>query len=591
MRMIPAKRRATGTVAPHWRLAGLIKNWTPQLSPAKHIRWDWRLNEPEHAEPEGVALAEPSCLQASSWEIGKAHSFLIGWFDLYEPPNFDDLEPPEESGSDSSPASDPDPEQALHRNLLMRLTAVLQPPLPSLLMPDSVLTWHLPLLGYQQEGILALTAKRELLLADDMGLGKTIQAIAALRLLFFQGTIQRALVVMPASLIRQWRHEFRLWAPELRVVPMVGTASERASLWRLSAHVKLISYETLREDVMGLRDSPALRDEWSVVVLDEASKIKNRETDTARACKRLPRERRWALTGTPLENRLEEVVSILEFLQGDPGERIHLPTTPHAIVGQLRELQLRRKKEQVLTELPPKQIYELFIELPAPQRAAYEVAEREGIVQLQQAGSRVTVTHVLELITRLKQLCNFDPVSQRSAKLEDIKQRVQTLVEEGHRALIFSQFIDSNFGVQRVAEYLKEFRPLLFTGSISQQERATAVQRFLSIPEHKVLILSLRSGGMGLNLQAASYVFHLDRWWNPAIEDQADSRAHRMGQVYPVTVFRYICADTIEERIDTILREKRNLFQEIVDDVSLNLSTALSEEELFGLFHLSKTRE
>lgn len=453
-------------------------------------------------------------------------------------------------------------------------------------MPDSVLPWHRPLLGYQHEGILALTTKQGLLLADDMGLGKTIQAIAALRLLFFQGRIRRALVVMPASLIRQWQHEFRLWAPELTVVPVAGTASERASLWRLPAHVKLVSYETLREDVMGLRDSPALRSEWSVVVLDEASKIKNRETGTARACKRLPRERRWALTGTPLENRLEEVVSILEFLQSSPGEPTHLPVTPHAIVEQLRELQLRRKKEQVLVDLPPKQVYELFVELPAPQRAAYEIAERDGIVQLQEAGSQVTVTHVLELITRLKQLCNFDPVSQRSAKLEDIKHRVQTLVDEGHRALIFSQFIDSDFGVQRAAEYLREFRPLSFTGSMSQQQREQAVEQFLATPEHKVLILSLRSGGLGLNLQAASYVFHLDRWWNPAIEEQADSRAHRMGQVYPVTVFRYICVDTIEERIDAILREKRSLFQEIIDDVSLNLSATLSEEELFGLFQL-----
>jgi hypothetical protein len=197
---------------------------------------------------------------------------------------------------------------------------------------------------------------------------------------------------------------------------------------------------------------------------------------------------------------------------------------------------------------------------------------------------------VLELISRLKQICNYDPASGESAKLADIAQRLATLVAEGHRALVFSQFTDDNYGVGRATTALKEFHPLSFTGSLSPGQRVSVVDRFLRDTRHKALILSLRAGGVGLNLQAASYVFHLDRWWNPAIEEQADSRAHRMGQPYPVTVFRYICAGTIEERIDAKLREKRRLFQDIVDDVSLDLGTALSEEELFGLFGLAAPR-
>jgi SNF2 family DNA or RNA helicase len=146
------------------------------------------------------------------------------------------------------------------------------------------------------------------------------------------------------------------------------------------------------------------------------------------------------------------------------------------------------------------------------------------------------------------------------------------------------------FGIERAAHALQRFHPLLYTGTMSAGQKAATVETFLSNPHHKILLLSLRSGGVGLNLQAASYVFHLDRWWNPAIEEQADSRAHRMGQNYPVTVFRYTCADTIEARIDQQLRDKRKLFTELVDDVSLDLTATLSEAELFGLFHMRPAR-
>ena len=140
------------------------------------------------------------------------------------------------------------------------------------------------------------------------------------------------------------------------------------------------------------------------------------------------------------------------------------------------------------------------------------------------------------------------------------------------------------YGVALVARRLSKYRPITFTGAQSTSSRASSIQQFVANPEHKALVLSTRAGGFGLNLQVASYVFHLDRWWNPAVEEQADSRAHRMGQLYPVTVFRYICAGTIEERIERILAEKRRLFHEVVDDISIALSGALTEKELFGLF-------
>ena len=234
---------------------------------------------------------------------------------------------------------------------------------------------------------------------------------------------------------------------------------------------------------------------------------------------------------------------------------------------------------------------EIVLDLPPAQRDAYDKAEGEGIRTLTQAGVAVTVADVLELVIRLKQICNADPVTGESVKLEDVARRMRTLAAEGHRALLFSQFVAPPFGVEGAVMALREFEPLAYTGRMSRAERAAVITRFHDAPRHQILLLlSLRAGGVGLNLQDASYVFHLDRWWNPALENQADSRAHRMGQRYPVTSFRYLCADTIEERIAQTLGAKNHLFHEMVDDVSLDLAATLNEQELFGLFGLDAPR-
>jgi SNF2 family DNA or RNA helicase len=380
------------------------------------------------------------------------------------------------------------------------------------------------------------------------------------------------------------------WSPELAVVPISGDAFTRGRLWQIPAHIKLIGYETLRSDVLDLRDSPALRQTWDVVILDEASRIKNRRSAISVACKLLSRERSWLLTGTPLENSLEDIASLLDFLSP--------PASNNGVAGgsigtdglkaQLHAYQLRRRLEDVLPQLPPKRIHEIAIELPPAQREAYDRAEQEGIVQLTSAPGSVTIIHILELISRLKQICNFDPASGESGKLADIMERMRSLVDDGQRALIFSQFTDTMFGIERAADYLKEFQPLVYTGALTLRQRTDAVERFTRNPQHKALLLSLRAGGQGLNLQAASYVFHLDRWWNPAIEEQADSRAHRLGQSYPVTIYRYICTNTIEERIDAKLRAKRKIFQEVIDDASFDITSTLTQSEIFDLFGLMK---
>jgi SNF2 family DNA or RNA helicase len=537
----------------------------PQATPAKWM-----------AAPR-LRVGKPTRLVSVEIEGSPATSHDIGWFEAWDSPGS------RRDGGSGGNAGGAEPWKP--DDLLLRLAIALQAP-PRLFTDDGgPLRWHAPLAPYQRDGVETLLTHREVLLADDMGLGKTIQTAAALRILYFRERIESALVVCPASLVHQWRAELRLWAPELTVVPVAGNPAERGRLWRLPAHVHLVGYETLRGDVMDLRNSPLLRRRWDVVLLDEASRIKNRDSGVSQACKRIPRDRRWALTGTPLENSTEDLVSLFDFLLGDPTDKTR-PWHGTDIRSTLRTLQLRRKKGDVLPDLPPLRIEELTLELGDRQREAYDRAEREGTLRLRQFGPSLTITHVLELISRLKQICNAEPVSGESAKLEDIAARLATLVAEGHRALIFSQFTHDQFGVEMIARAVRAFHPVTFTGVMSAKQRSDAVRAFRTDQRHKAMILSLRAGGMGLNLQSASYVFHLDRWWNPAIEDQAESRAHRMGQRYPVTAFRYLCADTIEERIEAILRAKRHLFKEFVDDVSLDLKHMLTADEMFGLFGL-----
>ena len=471
-----------------------------------------------------------------------------------------------------------------------RLRSVLANPALTLMPgPDATVEWPGELMPFQVEGVRTLMGSQQLLLADDMGLGKTLQVIAALRILLLRGEIQNALVIAPAGVLHQWRRELLKWAPDLRAMVIRGSPSERGWQWNTPVHVAIVSYDTLRTDFSESIHSPLGRRSWDVVVADEAQRIKNRNP-TSQAVKGLRRQRSWALTGTPLENSEEELASIMEFV--DPGT----PDSPHryapgtALRQRHRELQLRRRKTDVLADLPAKTVARLSIELGPAQRRNYDRAEREGIVHLRSLGRDVRVQHVLELISRLKQICNADPETGESSKFEDIRQRMEALTAGGNRAIVFSQYITPEFGVEAAAEALRTFRPLTFMGSHSQDERRETIDRFRQNETHRVLVVSLRAGGVGLNLQEASYVFHLDRWWNPAVERQAEDRTHRYGQAVPVHVFKYACIDTIEERIDRLLERKQELFDELVDDVSMDLSRILTARELFGLFGLEAPR-
>jgi superfamily II DNA or RNA helicase len=506
---------------------------------------------------------------------------LFGSFRAYAPPR------PEEGAAPRRQR--PDAGESAYREwqdeLARRLAAVLQPPPETLLRATGPLEWPGSFFPYQRDGIQALVQSPRLLLGDEMGLGKTVMAIAALRLLLVRREIERALVVTPASLLEQWRRELLLWAPELRVMLVHGAPEDRAWRWQYRTHVTLTSYETLRVDYTGSPICGPCRERWGAVVLDEAQKIKNRDSEVSQACKGLPRERSWALTGTPLENRPEDVLSILEFVTGGEGEAPLVATGP-ALRAALGRYQLRRRKTDVLRDLPPKIVTDLLLPLTRAQRRDYERAEREGIVALRERGE-VRLENVLALITRLKQICNFAPSVDASAKMDDLEERLDELTAAGHKALVFTQYTGDDSGARHIAARLGRFSPLLFTGDMGLRERARAVEQFQTEDDHPVMVLSLKAGGQGLNLQRAAYVFHFDRWWNPAAERQAEDRSHRLGQTQPVNVYRYVMADTIEERIDALLKSKTELFEQIVEESSLDLAPLLDQRDLFGLVGLA----
>jgi SNF2 family DNA or RNA helicase len=438
--------------------------------------------------------------------------------------------------------------------------------------------WPHPLYPFQEAGVLFLYERNAALLADEQGLGKTVQALAAASLLFSTGQIEQAVVLCPAPLVSHWAREARRWLPRLAdgATVVKGSPLSRFYRWHSRAPLLIAGYESFRADLAAGRLPERT---WDLVVLDEAQRIKNAETELAYACKALSRRRSWALTGTPLENSLDDLLSILEWVTGHSAAGAAL-----ALREAQGQLQLRRKKETVARELPPKTVVNVMLELDAAQRHAYARLEREGVLELRERGDSLRVTHVLALLTRLKQVCNFCPLTGGSAKLEFLRAQLGEILANDRQALVFSQFADERVGIRRVA---RELGPdvEVYHGGMSAGARDRAVRRF---QEGEILVLgiSLRAGGVGLNLQRASYVFHFDRWWNPAVEWQAEDRAHRLGQELPVTVYRLIAAGTVEERIHAVLEGKEALFQQVIEGVPAPSASRLTLDELFGLLDL-----
>ena len=458
-----------------------------------------------------------------------------------------------------------------------RLQYVLQPSLESLLATSSLRLPFRPF-GYQWEGVAFLYPRAAAVLADEMGLGKTMQAITAIRLLLCGGRLRRVLLVCPKPLVTNWRREFNSWAPEIPLTVIEGDQTKRHWQWQLAdAPVKIANYELLLRDRDVLR-SPQAR--FDLVVLDEAQRIKNRGGATSQTICSIARRRSWALTGTPVENSPDDLVGIFEFLS--PG-LLNSQMKPRRMGRAVSDYVLRRCKDQVLTDLPPKLFRDAQIDLSPEQRATYQAAEEEGVLRLTEMGQAATIQHVFELVLRLKQICNFDPATGASSKFERLAADLEEVAASGQKAIVFSQWVEPLVELER---RLRQFGPLQYHGRIAPRQRDAVVERFRNDPRRHVLLMSYGAGAVGLNLQFASYVFLFDRWWNPAVEDQAINRAHRIGAAGPVTVTRFLTLQTIEERINEVLEEKRALFDTIFSGTQPHRRSGLTQEEVFGLFNL-----
>jgi SNF2 family DNA or RNA helicase len=416
-------------------------------------------------------------------------------------------------------------------------------------MDTSALNLPAPLRDYQWQGVRFLMERDSALLADDMGLGKTVQVAVALSLAMRNPEINRALVVVPASLRLNWEREIHRWAPDLGCRRVYGTMDDRIACYRLPFHVLVASYDQVRSDVHIINRESNI----DLVVLDEAQRIRNGSSGVAVACRTLSRKRSWALTGTPLENNVADLLSVFRFVRSG---LLHSGLTRSELHERLAPWFLRRLKTDVFEQLPPILDQEIPMELGETQRLRYD--------QLWNNRRSVPEGQLLALLTRLKQVCNSDPETGESCKLDALRAVLDGFHGPHDKAIVFSQYVETLEWIQR--ELKKEkLRTDFFHGGLSDTHKDEVLRSFRNETGPRVLLMSLTAGATGLNLQEANMVVFFDRWWNPAVEEQALHRAYRFGRDRPLHVLRFCVVDTVEERIQEVLHEKKALFHEYIE--------------------------
>jgi len=441
--------------------------------------------------------------------------------------------------------------------------------------------------SYQLEGLSWLQYLRQQglggVLADDMGLGKTLQTLAHLLLEKQSGRLDKpALVVVPTSLLHNWQSEAARFTPDLRVLTLHGPARD-TQFDAIAAHdLILTTYPLL------WRDEPALQaHSYHLLILDEAQQVKNPRSRAAATLRTLQARHRLCLTGTPLENHLGELWTQFDFLLPGllgsekqfnqhwrhPIERGSDQRRAQLLAQRLRPFILRRRKDQVASELPPKTVITRTVAMEGAQRDLYEAVRVAMEKQVRDAinGSGLARNHivVLDALLKLRQVC-CDPRllpgetparAAGSAKLDLLREMLPAMVEEGRRILLFSQFTGM---LALIGQALRELSLPYVQLTGDTQDRVTPVQRFMQ-GEVPVFLISLKAGGVGLNLTAADTVIHFDPWWNPAAENQATDRAHRIGQDQPVFVYKLITAGSVEERIAELQQRKADLADAILE--------------------------
>ncbi|MBM3313563.1 DEAD/DEAH box helicase [candidate division WOR-3 bacterium] len=465
---------------------------------------------------------------------------------------------------------------------------------------------------YQERGLSWLGFLSQLglgaCLADDMGLGKTIQLIVLL--LHERSTTQGpTLVVCPMSVVGNWQREIARFAPGLKV--LVHHGSDRLTGAKFERRA-------LRHDVVVTTYALAVRDEemlaavpWNRVVLDEAQNIKSAGAQQARAVKRFRARHRIALTGTPVENRLSELWSIMDFLNpgylgnaqqfrrglAQPIEKYHDPVRTQTLRRLIQPYVLRRLKTDptIITDLPQKIETRVDCHLTTEQATLYEAVVREMLGQIERAEDIQRRGLILATLMKLKQICNHpaqfvqdgSALPGRSGKLARLEEMIDELLSEGDQALVFTQFAAMGAMLRTHLQQVSNQEVLFLHGGTPKRQRDAMVERFQQ-GSPALFVLSIKAGGLGLNLTAATHVFHFDRWWNPAVENQATDRAFRIGQRRNVQVHKFVCVGTLEERIDQMIEQKKEL-AEMVVGTGEGWITEMSTNQLRELFALSRS--
>ncbi len=439
-------------------------------------------------------------------------------------------------------------------------------------------------------------------MADDMGLGKTIQVISLILKLKEDEKLKKpVLVICPTTLMGNWMKELQMFAPSLDAVVYHGTERKL----EVNHDVILTTYAIMRIDVEELK-----KHQWGMVIVDEAQNIKNPDTAQTLAIKTLKADVKVAMTGTPVENRLTELWSIFDFInQGYLGslkefqksyaipiERFKENSRAAKLKMSVSPFVLRRLKtdKHVITDLPEKMVLNEYCYLSKPQAVLYEKTLNEMMEKISEFSGINRRGNIFKLITALKQICNHpyqflksgEMSRELSGKMDKCISTIENILEHGEKTLIFTQYKEMGDILCKVIANECNTEPLFFHGSLTVPQREELINRFQTDDDAKIMILSLKAGGTGLNLTSATNVIHYDLWWNPAVEDQATDRTYRIGQDKNVMVHRMITLGTFEEKIDEMLKAKKELADLAVYEGE-KIITELSDDEIYEIFTLS----
>ena len=439
------------------------------------------------------------------------------------------------------------------------------------------------------------------ILADDMGLGKTLQALALIQKAKEEDGEKPVLVVCPTSVVFNWESEIQKFAPTLSCLKLSGV--ERKNFFeKIPEHdVVITSYALIRRDIEELQ-----KYEFRYIILDESQNIKNAMSQTAQSVKQLKAEHKLALSGTPIENRLEELWSVFDFLM--PGFLFNVAEFNYRYVNPIMERQdktvekrlklqiypfiLRRMKRDVAKDLPDKVENIAYCELTPEQKDFYldvlDSTKEELFKSIEQNGLEKSRLSIFSALLRLRQICCHPRLYDKenvkgmitSGKFEHLKGMLEQIISEGHRILLFSQFVDM---LDIIKDWLERSGIPYEYLTGKTKDRQGAVERFNSSTSIPIFLISLKAGGTGLNLTGADYVIHYDPWWNPAVEDQATDSAYRIGQTKKVFVYRLITKNTVEEKIQKLKSIKRDLVDNVIS-VDRNITKSLTLDDIKEIF-------